>query len=441
MRNSRRLVVWLIWATLFSLALPASAERKWVEPPAPAPVTIERPSWPASHPALCSDRRPLCVHTENDAAILAPALRALEEAHARVVDVLGWPAPQSDFGLGPNPAFDVYLVPSSEAWIVRPDPLTDTSLYPRTNAFAYVDLSTVGSCRLPYAMSAALVRAGIFAIDAAANDDLANASAAYLASIVEPCAVAFVADLDDFQANPQLAVSNPAHHRGRGAMLFPWYLQSARGRGAPADLLHALWVLSAQKSVEDSAILLNEPDFVDATEILASDVRRSLTDLWLDFAVSRAFTGDRDDGIHVPETRFLGSAGAVRFEWSIPYNSLPRRLAPLHPIEPTGASFVWLSLDAIPKDAGLGFRADWEPPDVFRFSLVLVDDKGQAISRHDPVSPERGTTAQANIETLTGAAGVIIVACNTGSVLRDIAFDPDNMPYTPRGYTVSLFAQ
>jgi len=36
---------------------------------------------------------------------------------------------------------------------------------------------------------------------------------------------------------------------------------------------------------------------------------------------------------------------------------------------------------------------------------------------------------------------MIVVATNTGSVLKDIAFDPDSFPYTPSGYAVSLFAQ
>lgn len=439
MRNNSRGLTWVSGLALLALTSPVRAERTWVEPPKPAPVESERPDWPADHPVLCSERKPVCVHAKAQPQALEPALHAAENAYTRVVDVLGWRAPR--FFLGPHRRFDVYLVPSQETWEVRPDPLLDTSRHTKTSAFGRVALDTLGSCRLPYAMAASVARAGIYALDAAANDELANATAAYVASVAEPCADAFVAEVDDFQANPHLAVSNPAHDGGRGAMLFPWYLQTVLGKGAPADLLHALWALSVQPAPDDPAVLRNEPDFFDTTAILAHDVDRSLPDLLLDFAVARAFVGNRDDGIHMPDSRFLGASGAVRFEWSIPYSSLPRRLAPLHPVEPTGASYVWLTLDDVPEKAGLGFRATWEAPDVFRFALVLVGKDGRAVARHDPVSPERGTTAQLNVEMLHNAAGVLIVACNTGSVLRDIAYDPDNRPLTPRGYEVSLFAQ
>lgn len=442
-RASHLLGPTLLASSLLALATPASAERTWIEPPKPAPLLVQRPSWPDNHPAICSDRRPLCVHVPSQATahLLAPALRALESAHARVVDVLGWRPPLPDFGFGPNSGFDVFLTSTPKPWVVLPDPLTDTNSFPKASAFAIVNEDLAGTCGFTYAISASLVRAGIFAIDAAANEELATATAAYVAMLVEPCADMVTVPIDDFQARPDLALSNPAHHGGRGAILFPWYLQSVRGRGAPVDLLHSLWALSVQPTPKDSAILLNEPDFLDTSAILASDLRRSLPDLLLDFAVARAFVGDRDNGIHLPESRFLGSAGAVRFEWSIPYSSLPRRLAPLHPVEPTGASYVWLSLDQLPDDAGLGFRGDWEPPDVFRFALVVVDNNGYPVSRHDPVSPERVQVAEANLEQFGKGKGILVVATNTGPVLRDIAFDPDSHPYTPRSYTVSFFDQ
>ena len=426
----------------FALSGRALAQNEWVEPPKPAPVLDERPNLPAGHPTLCSDRLPLCLHASTPTAAhkLVPALAILEQAYRRVVFVLGWRPPAPDLS-GPSSGFDVYLGNLASPWTVHPDPMTDVSYLARASAFARVREDLFDSCHLSFAFSAAIARAGIYAIDAAANDELANASATYLGMLAEPCPNAFVAGIDDFQASPHLAVSNPAHDEGRGAVLFPWFLQDSRGRGGPADLLHALWALSPQPPPKDSATLLNEPDFLDAVATLATDTRRSLPDLWLDFAVARAFTGNRDDGVHLPDTRFLGSAGAVRFEWSVPYATLPRRLAPRFPVEPSGASYVWLSLDDAPKNAGLGFRAEWEPPDVFRFALVLVDAQGQTLTRHNPVSQERGTSAEANLETLEGAAGLIVVATNTGSVLRDIAFDPDNHPYTARSYAVSLFAQ
>lgn len=430
----------VVCAILTSVA-PASG-REWVEPPQPVPLFDERPAWPESHPALCSDRRPVCVHarTEAEAAKLGQALSSLERAHARVAHVLDWPAPLPDYGKGSNDAFDLYLVREGTPWASRPDPVWIDFPGPRASAFGVVDVRQHGSCVLDYSIAASFARAGVYGVDAAANDALANASAAYIASLVEPCSVAYLPGIDDFQARPQLSVSSPEHDGGRSALLFPWFVQETRGHGAPVGLLHALWSLSVQPSPRDPAVLQNEPDFIDSVGIVAEDRREKLADLWLDFAVARAFVGNRDDGVRLPSSRYLGAAGAVRFEWSVDYGSLPRRLAPKEPIEPGGASYVYLSLDGMPEGAGLAFRADWESPDVFRFALVIVDREGQVVARHDPVSPERGTSVERNLEVLKGGAGVIVVAANTGPVLRDIAFDPDNYPYTARSYTVSLFA-
>ena len=384
----------------------------------------------------------MCVHARDDTSSrkLVPALASLEQAYRRVVFTLNWRAPYPDL-YGPTPGFDVYLQPQRNAWTVRPDPIVDPTFLARTSAFAIVRDDMDATCETSFAFSSAIARAGIYAIDAAANEALANATSAYVGMLAEPCPHGFVSGVDDFQVYPHLAVSNPAHDDGRGAMLFPWYLQTSRGRGGPTDLLHALWVLSAQPLPKESGILLNEPDFIDSVAIFATDTRRSLPDVWLDFAVARAFVGSRDNGIYMPDSRFLGGAGAVRFEWAVPYRSLPRRLAPRFPVEPSGASYVWVSLDNVPTTAGLGFRADWEPPHLFRFALVLVDAQGQTIARHDPVSLERDATAQYNIESLEGAAGLMVVGTNTGPVFRDIAFDPDNHPYRTSSYTVSLFAQ
>jgi hypothetical protein len=426
---------------LYGLAGPALAQNQWVEPAQPAPMLNERPGG-SYHARLCSDRLAVCVHaTEPSFAKPLPhTLSILEKAYQNVVFVLNWRAPMKE-GLPAASGFDVYLVGEGPTWSVRPDPPKDNTTLARSTAFGLLRYDALDTCATEFALAAAVARAGIYAIDAAANDELANATATYIASLVVSCPSAFIAGLDDFQASPYLAVSNPIHDQGRGALLFPWFIQTTYGSGNPADLLHALWALSSQPYPKDSGILLNEPDFLDTMSTLAADTRRSPSDLWLDFAVARAFVGNRDNGAYLPDTRFVGSAGAVRFEWSVSFSSLPRRFAPRYPVEPTGSSYLWLSLDSPSPHAGLGFRADWEQPDRFRFALVLVDEQGQTLSRFNPMTEERGTSVEANIETLTGAKGILVVATNTGSVLQDIAFDPDNHPYTPRGFTVSLFAQ
>jgi hypothetical protein len=404
------------------------------------PTEAGRPSWPEAHPALCADRLPLCVHAReaSTATQLAPTLRELETIATRIHAVLGWPQPLPDAARGGSNGFDVYL----DSQLERPYHVSsDPPLDPRgrlTSAFARLQPGLPDGCYRAAILAEALARAGIFALDATAQEATAVASAAYVASVAAPCPMVWLDPIDAFQVHPERAISHPDPQHQRGAMLFPWFLQQSRGAGGPVDLLHALWVLGSLAPTGPAPRHdADEPDFFDAVhQGVGSDLGRVL----LDFAVARAFVGNRDDGLHMPETRVLGPQGAVRFDWSIPYSSLPRRLAPARPVEPSGASYIWLSLDRVPEGKTLAVRARWETPDVFRFAFVLVDAQGVAIARFDPVSPQREPVMQTNIERLQGASGVVVVACNVGSTLPDVAFDPDILPYTPRSYELSLYA-
>jgi hypothetical protein len=52
------------------------------------------------------------------------------------------------------------------------------------------------------------------------------------------------------------------------------------------------------------------------------------------------------------------------------------RLAPLRPIEATGATYLWLDLAGVKEDAEVTFVADWESGVLFHWALVKVDKAG-----------------------------------------------------------------
>lgn len=417
-------------------------ENEWQEPGKPAPRS-SRVKLPPNHPVLCSQTKPLCVHgvKKSDLPIVTKALGQLEGAYRSVVDVLSWKAPLSDRDLGPTTGFDVYLSGTDGNWHVVGDPISLVSSWVQSSAFAVIDPRLARGCGLGFALAASVARAGIYAIDAAANDQLANATASYIAMLTSPCEQMVLGGIDSFQARPNRAVSHPWHDNGRGAMVLTWYLQQLHGQGVSVDLLHYLWSAGAQRVSGDGFMLYNEPDFIDSVGVLANSIGKKASDIWLDFAVARAFMGNRANGLYLTDSAFLGPCGAIRFEWSVKYSSLPRRLGPRFGVEPTGASYVWVTIDNAKPGAGLGFRGDWETPDVFRFSLITIDAKGGVLERYDPVSPQGEGQVEYNIEDLRGATGLLVVVTNTGSILQDIAFDPDNYPYVEKGYTVSLFAQ
>jgi hypothetical protein len=206
----------------------------------------------------------------------------------------------------------------------------------------------------------------------------------------------------------------------------------------------ALLSLSAQRTPPGSLNWANEPDFFDALRgaVKLRQPPLSLTDVLLDFAVARAFLGDRDDGTHLPEVGWAGAFGRIRFEWSVSYSSLPRRLAPGVPIEPTGATYLWIDLSHAPKGARLAFHAEWELPVVFHWMLVRVAQDGREASRVRVTAEDRSTSAERNIDGLDGLSGLLVVGLNDGgSADLDHPFDPDEIPYESHGYLVTLAPQ
>ncbi|HEX9297643.1 MAG TPA: hypothetical protein VF881_17495, partial [Polyangiaceae bacterium] len=221
-----------------------------------------------------------------------------------------------------------------------------------------------------------------------------------------------------------------------------WYLDVALGVGWPARVPFALAEIAAQRTPTGTFRWRNEPDVFDALRgtLKARKPPLSIDDLWLEFATARLFMGARDDGLHFPESAFLGSFGRIRFEWSLPYVSLPRRVSPDRPIDPSGATYVWIDLSGAPRGTRLAFRAEWEPPVLFRWALVRIRSDGSEASRVLIVAQQKATSAERNLEDLDGLAGVAVVGVNIGDLRLDEPFDPDEAPYEPHAYVLTVAA-
>ncbi len=150
------------------------------------------------------------------------------------------------------------------------------------------------------------------------------------------------------------------------------------------------------------------------------------------------FVGTRGDGTLVPSLGWSGDFGRVRFDWSLPLSSLPRRVASQHPIFPTGSIYVWLDLDQPVQGETLAFQAEWEAPVSFQWTLVRVDAAGHELSRIDAPYQQRGTKVEQQLVNLEGAAGVMVVGVNLGGVDLAHPFDPDIAPAEPHECTVYL---
>jgi hypothetical protein len=399
--------------------------------------------------AVCSFRCPVCVHARRGfpRAALLGTLADLEKASALLVDTLGLPAPLADGRAGGSAAFDLYLVAPDARGLdggfvttTRDDP--DPS-FDRASAFALLR-EDMPPARIRANLVARAFASGIaWGVDAGETPAVRESHAAYLAELVAPCSPVSTELIDDFQAHPERAVTAPGAAGYAVGIAFPWYLDLALGSGIPGAVPMGLAVISGQHTRSFGLRWDNEPDLFDAlrSTLKARTPVSTIADFWLDFAVARLFMGSRDDGVHFPETAFSGSAGRVRFDWSVPYASLPRRLSPERPIDPTGATYTWVDLRGAPPQTRLVFRVEWEAPVPFRWALVRIASDGTEASRVLVTSQQKTTIAERNLDALDGLSGVAVVGVNIGDLALDDPFDPDHTPYEPHSYVLTVAAE
>lgn len=330
-----------------------------------------------------------------------------------------------------------------------PSPLT-TAASPRsrpTSLGSGAGALASRGCELERAAAVAAARASLFAVDAAAHGGVADAIARYLASLASPCAAVELHDTDVAQRSPERAlVGEPEALRARAAgPLFAAFLEETYGTGAAGALPVALLAISSQLRETPSGSPAHlrhgdEPDFFDALRGTLKDRGRTLDGVLLDFAVSRAFLGTRSDGQHGADSARLGRFGRVHFEWNVPFTSLPRRLTPLRPVEPTGSTYLWLDMESAPPNWEVTFAADWELPPLFRWAIVKVDKSGAEVGRIEVSGVFGDSRAQRTVlrgENEPDLSGLLIVGVNVGSLDRSRPYDPDDTP-VGHGYSVTL---
>jgi hypothetical protein len=423
------------------LGLPAPPQRAlveldpWLPTGSELAARIERPRGAVRG---CSFRAPVCVHRGpgvSDPSARA-ALAALEAAYARVVHALALPAPLPDRD-GGGPELDLYLRGGPGASLEVEHAAIATTRFDQAPAFCV--MSDDEPALFARDATLCLGEAIAFRLDASATPHVRRAYATHLWWITGQPTSLDAQAVDDLQANPQLAVvarERTAYTEG-AALLFE-HLDSSRGSAHAGVLATALIAASTEKTAPGLWSWDNEPDVMDVLRHTAGGDPRSIADLIADFAVGRAFVGDRDDGGRIVQLQWLADLARVRFDWVLPFSSLPRRVAPLFALEPTGSLYLWLELDRVEAGSNLGFRAEWEPPVAFRWTLVRVGSDGRELGRVHPAFQERATSVEQTLVNLEGAAGILVVGTNLGGVDLKHPFDPDVAPYEPHACTVTL---
>lgn len=437
------------------LALPAHAQPARERPllfgggPLPKKAPVQRDPWlptgarvadalarPTSvEPPGCSFRYPVCVQRAPGASAAAAgrALSALEGAYERLVAVLRLPRPASDAGLGGSDALDLYLSADGARLRVGSEPQS-TGRFDRAAGFCLAG-GELSSRDATLCVGEAIA----LGLDPAETPHLRRAYATHLWGLVGAPESADLEAVDEVQANPQRAIASRDLERGsEGAALLFEYLDASRGTGHPGTLATNLLSIGVSKTEPGAFLWDNSPDVFDVLRRSLEDKPRDAAMLMADLAVTRGFLGARDDGQHLPALEWTGAFGRPRFDWSIKLSSLPRRVASLRPVEPTGAMYVWVELDEDLGEKELAFQAEWESPVSFQWALVSVDEEGQELRRIYAPFVERGTQVEQSLADLKGARGLLIVGTNLGGVTLAHPFDPDYAPFEPHGCTVYL---
>lgn len=466
-RRSLRAALALAFAVASS-ALPSPTRADEDEPaakpkpsgPEPSPgrylTTSTRPIFTPDLRA-CSTRVPVCVHTSTarDSAAALATLGAFERAWQTLTGSLRLPAPDVD---PMTLAYDVFIVEPRGALVTTELEARDVrSRVDRGRAFSTVDRRVRSSCTLDGLAAEAVARASLFRVAPATEEGTALAQTTYLAELAVPCTVGLAVDrIRAFQSAPHRTFADarasaeaasadapgdpsPADLLfSRGAAAFWARLEWAFGR-TPGGIVSATWALHPTMTPVGASRFKNQPDTFDVLRKTFKGAMTSggtVSDLWLDFAVARAFFGSADDGQHLPELRTLGEAARVPLDWDIPWPQAPRRLAGRFPIYPTGSGYLVVRHAGAKAGARLRVETEWENRALFRWALVKLDAGGRELGRVVIPTTERATSAQMTLVDLDNVDRVLLVGVNLGDPAY--GFDPDDEVWEPHGFVVTV---
>jgi hypothetical protein len=450
-----------VWALLAATSLPAFAKPPKRDPPllfgGPVTKKVAKPpldprlptgaelpperTRPSATAALCSFSRPVCVHATSAAAEgqLPEALAALERAYERSVLGLGLPSPLGDRDRGGSDALDWYLTAAPSELSASQEALLPGRM---DAAPVFCEGAAPSGALLERQAALCVGEALASSFDAGEAPDTRRAFALELWWITGVKTSLDVQVVDDAQREPEGALGFDAQRGsavGRFALLLE-LLETSRSAASPGVLSASMLAAAAGRTPAGAAFFDDEPDVFDVLRHSVDEELPRYADLMVDFALRRALAGDRDDGTRLPSLGFAGAFARPRFDWVIPFSTLPRRVLSGVPLAPSGAELIWIELDDAPLGATVGFRAEWEAPSAFQWRLLLVDRDGRDVRRIDVPFQERGRSADARVIRLDGAKAIIIAGVNIGGVDLAYPFDPDLQPFEPAACTVYLVA-
>ncbi len=374
----------------------------------------------------CSVRHEVCVHAPpgTSSSSVLEALGATDQAWDALTGPLRLPAPDGDA----DGRWHLYLVdgePQRSAELLERDPV---ARFDRASSFGLAPRS-LGGCSLRLAVARATARGALWRAAPATDEGSAIAEAETVARLATACAAPEQdEDAAAFQEEPErtiLAVTPPGPGAfNRGASLFFWWLDRTFVT-QPGANVGVLWALAPTKTPAGAARWAGSPTGFDVLRVSlagALGTESDLDDVLLEFAIDRATTSPRP-----------------RLAWRVAWPAQARRFASPEPVEPTGASYVWIDHAGAPAGASLQLEANWEDYARMRWAVVKVDANGHPMAVV-PISTQRlATSAAITVEMLDGVDHLLVVGANVGST--DHPFDPDQGWWEPHGWLLTIQAR
>lgn len=393
---------------------------------------------PAALSRECSAAFPVCVHATRR-EVRARVLELAASAFRTWSYVAAKPAPLGDGELGGGPELDVYVtedgVHDGSGLSVHLDP----PLLSADRASAWCELAPTRLTERAAALCVA--EASAAGIDAAVGPGMRRGWASAQVDALVTADVRRLTAYEDAQREPfQPLLSRELSPRSEAGAAFWEFVDRAWGVAGHGRLPLAMLQMASAPAplLTPHPEWRNVPDELDVLRHALSNETTRVSEFWTEWALARAFFGDRSSGTHAPESRELGAAGRVAFDWVLDYSSLPRHLAGPNPVYPLGSAYVWMKLDSVPLNATLAFRAEWEAPVTFTWVVVSVDEQGREMNRWRLPHLERATSAETTIVNFEAAAGLLLIGTNLGAIDVSHPFDPDQEPWEPHGYSVYL---
>lgn len=183
--------------------------------------------------------------------------------------------------------------------------------------------------------------------------------------------------------------------------------------------------LAATRTAPGSLRWESEPDLMDVLLATVRSDRTHLARLFDDFA-NFSFFQSQDWGV------------AIDPDWTISASSLPRSVAFLYPVEPTGSLFLKLELSDQDRESTFAFRISCEAPVSYVWSVTRLNAAGQQSSRVPIAYRQRGSEAHASIAPEPDTQALLLVGTNMGGITLSHPFDPDHGPHEAHGCTAAV---